>query len=304
MTDNIAIDLTVPPFYSLPIKTSTNINFKSLLSKAYINKSNDVDSLLEKLTNTRNNLLEFFKHENGTRDEAIKVAQEYLPLLSGLVGAKAATNEGEQTEQKSVSNLRNAIEFSWTNVADSNAKTQLRDAVFEKASVLLNLALWYMSHGASMLHRPNTSKDEANKDAYHSFLNASWILETIENEELSKLKSDDLPKDLSADFIVALKLQALAQAQEITILRAIDQKNKANLIAGLAHEVFNKYNEASDKAKAVGSKAEKLREYLKARRNYNAALSYILTGADFNENDKNGEAMACAAAAISSLKKN
>jgi len=159
-----------------------------------------------------------------------------------------------------------------------------------------------MAHGVFILQRPNTNKDEANKDAYHSFLNASWLLETIENEELGKLKSDELPKDLSADFIGTLKLQALGQAQEITIIRAVDQKNKSNLIAGLAHEVFNKYNEASDKVKGVG-KIEKLREYLKARRNYNATLSYIFTGADFNENDKNGEAMGCAAAAISSLKK-
>jgi len=60
MTDTITIDLTVPPFYAVPIKSSPNINFKSVLGKAYINKTSDIDSLLEKLTNARTNLLEFF----------------------------------------------------------------------------------------------------------------------------------------------------------------------------------------------------------------------------------------------------
>jgi len=88
-------------------------------------------------------------------------------------------------------------------------------------------------------------------------LRAAGLFDTLllsETHALPALPSHCL--DFEAAFLKCLQLQALCQAQEITIARAARLGHKASLIAALCADTAAKYSEASAALKSVSSDLE------------------------------------------------
>ncbi|XP_033729166.1 BRO1 domain-containing protein BROX-like [Pecten maximus] len=64
---------------------------------------------------------------------------------------------GEEGENK----LRKAIKYKWTNTLLGNTPMEQFDAVFEAASMAINIALWYTKHAAKLAAKEEPDMEEA-----------------------------------------------------------------------------------------------------------------------------------------------
>eukprot|EP00249_Psilotum_nudum_P012964 c24076_g1_i1 orf=322-1608(-) len=143
---------------------------------------------------------------------------DYLPVLLGL------TKEGSQ--------LRDAVEFSWTNQEDEEQETVIANSLYELLSVLHLMAIVGLSQ-INLLLTPQPpvdgyqakSPEENKRTAIMCFLKVSGILEYAINVVIPRMPEEikrRLPVDLKEGVLHALSMQALGQAVGIQLGFAID----------------------------------------------------------------------------------
>ncbi|KAF8910637.1 BRO1-like domain-containing protein [Gymnopilus junonius] len=133
----------------------------------------------------------------------------------------------------------------------------LRNLLFERASVLFNLAALYSQLGAAQ----DRSAAEGIKRAATSYQQAAGTLAYLHSSVLPKLAytpdDEEIPLDLSSDFIKGLEWLMLAQAQECTWQLAKISQYRNSLIAKIAtaassvyHSAMNTFREANPSVKS------------------------------------------------------
>lgn len=189
------------------------------------------------LKQSRTRLLDLLPDPHHTPDQMSTAVKLYLSVLRGLV---------ESQEDSGASKLRHALKFKWSHSMLNEAELQ-QDAAFEAASMVMNVAFWHMKH-ASMIAGKDAelALDEA-KDIHSSLRVAAGMIKFVQECLVPQLV--ERPKegsDLDMRLMTAYLNQCTAEAQEVTIARAVELKHNPGLISALANETSKMYTTAAD----------------------------------------------------------
>ncbi|KAA0185321.1 hypothetical protein HAZT_HAZT003254 [Hyalella azteca] len=222
------------------------------------------------LKQSRKRVLELLpdaNHEISVVEPALTL---YLALLRGLIYAPDSTDW---------SKLRHSLRSQF-------------DAIFELVSVLQNAAFWYFKHAAKVAAQDDVSSDEA-KEVHRSLRRGAGLLQHAQNEWLPHLLQQPLAgSDGDPRVHTAYLNQATAEAQEVTIARAVELKHNAGLISALCHETSKMFTTAADSLASLDHKIfGHWMNYLRLKAAFYLAYAYNYSGENLLNQDKCGEAI-------------
>lgn len=131
------------------------------------------------------------------------------------------------------------VDFAWYSATNSSVKHTFDDLSWEKANVLLNIAVTYACLGV----RENRSTGDGLKKAHQQFQQAAGCLTSLSSwlETVHCVRTDDL----QVEYLSFLISTMLAQAQECIWQKAVIDRMKDKLIAQLSQEVSRLYESAA-----------------------------------------------------------
>nr|CDS20887.1 BRO1 domain containing protein BROX [Echinococcus granulosus] len=232
-------------FHRNPYKASGRPNF----DLGPIATSISARMICSHMRERRQTLMKMFEDLGNSREAMIEATNQYISLLVGLATAPDSNNEldlEDNEDDGEDSNASEAPEPDAGNVTEKTKKDKegkkkkekktLRDANFELIGILFNLALWFSKHAAKIASNNNIEMEQA-VEVYKSLRNAAGLFEHIKKDLLSKMKGKvESGSDLDPCILEAYVLQSLAEAQEVTIARAMELKHDPGIIAPLACE--------------------------------------------------------------------
>ncbi|XP_013781239.1 BRO1 domain-containing protein BROX-like [Limulus polyphemus] len=267
-------------FHRNPLKATVNVRFAI---KVF---SNDGQALkiCSELTQARNSLLELLCDPNHTVTAVETALNNYLALLQGLF--IAADERGGESK------LRYALRFRWTNSLLGNTPSSQQDVVFELVSVCQNTAIWLMKHAAVNAGKDEVAMEEA-KEIHKCLRKAAGIFHSIQEQYVTQLLEKPEPgSDLDSHVITCYINQCTAEAQEVTIARAIELKHSPSLISALSNETYKMYNAAADTISSLDpSKFGKWKKYFQLKSLFYLAYAYCYAGENLLAQEKCGEAI-------------
>lgn len=149
------------------------------------------------------------------------------------------------------SKLRHLSKFKWTQMLLGNTPLVYMDSLFELISVCQEFALWLTKHAAMICGKEDPSLDDA-KRAHTCLRKAAGIFRFVDAEYVHRLlEKPPQGSDLDARVASAFVLQCTAEAQEITIARAIELKHTPSLISALAYETSQTFLSGASAIKSL-----------------------------------------------------
>ncbi|XP_071515463.1 BRO1 domain-containing protein BROX-like isoform X1 [Panulirus ornatus] len=268
-------------FHRNPLKATAEVKFDLKM----VASDSQALKICSDLRQARSRLLQLLPDANHEIDVVEPALTLYLSLLRGVI-------EAPEGESSGWSKMRHAIRFRWTHSMLGNTPESHFDAVFELVSVLQNAAFWYMKHASKISAQEEVSMDEA-KIVHRSLRRGAGLLKYANEEWVNKLlESPEGGSDSDPRVHTAYLNQATAEAQEVTIARAIELKHNAGLISALSNETSKMFTTA---ANAISSLEEKKfghwTTYLNLKAAFYAAYAYNYAGQNMLNQDKCGEAI-------------
>ncbi|KAK4473166.1 hypothetical protein MN116_004347 [Schistosoma mekongi] len=230
-------------------------------------------------------LLKLISEPSLPCDTILTSLNHYLQLLMGFIVAP--------DNKTSYSKLRSLIYVKWCNSIKPKGEPIVRsDSIFELYSIIFNVALWYTKHAAKVVSTANVSEDDA-KDAHLSLRTAAGLFSLLRTKYIHEFTEFVPNSDLDLNILDAYINQSLAEAQEITVARAIELKHKPHLIAGLANETAKFYEKCGLSLTQCNSKVVgKWKKYSEFKQFCYEAYAYIFYGSDLLIKEKAGQAIA------------
>jgi len=269
-------------FHRNPLKATAIQNFEIKMV------AQDVEALkiTSDLKQSRLRILELLPdphHDVPKMETAIKL---YFGLLRGFM--EFTTSEGSTSASK----LRHGVRFRWTQSLLGNTPEAQSDAVFEAANLLMNLAFWHMKHSAMLAVKPDLDMEEAKK-VHTSLRKAAGLIKFVQDTLLPQLvEKAPFGSDLDIRVISAYLNQCTAEAQEVTIARAIELKHNASLISSLAYETSKMFTTASDSLASLDQKIfGHWRAYFNLKSKFYMSHAFNYEGENLLSQDKCGEAI-------------
>ncbi|XP_041354567.1 BRO1 domain-containing protein BROX-like [Gigantopelta aegis] len=249
-----------------------------------VSTSDQTRKIFSDLRLFRNQLLDLLTDPNHERPVVDKTSSEYFGLLQGLF----QPIDPDEPENK----LRKVLGFKWTNTLLGNTPTECYDAVYEFISMLINVGLWYTKHAAKLAAKEEPDMEEA-KEVHKCLRIAAGYFAYVKNELCGRLEDNSTPAtDTDSRVLDAYINQCTAEAQEITLARAVEMKHSNNLIAALACETGQMYQRADDSLSSLDVKiVGKWRKYFQLKSNFYTAYAHSYNGEDLLSRDKCGEAI-------------
>ncbi|KAI7900737.1 BRO1 domain-containing protein [Cokeromyces recurvatus] len=274
--------------YSLP--TTGSLSFADYLETTapYSSEISDATAQRGRL---RAVLKELKKENQSTRDYQllINIIEEYLPYLISIVNC---------IETKKLQ-LKKSIETSWRSTLSdhlihtgSNApRISCIDIQYELIFVLMTYA-----YALSLQVNNDLSKQEPATNKMADMLNtAAGVFQFVANEVIPTWKQspDNRPVETVREFPVALSKMALADAQSISINRALATNNVSkSLIAKLFIGVAGQYEMACSLISTLNQDiSTELKKYLADGTLFYKALAKKYLAMDANDNQKMGQAV-------------
>nr|XP_054486244.1 BRO1 domain-containing protein BROX isoform X1 [Agelaius phoeniceus] len=233
---------------------------------------------------SRTQLLELFTDSSCNPEMMKNAADFYFSLLQGFI----LSLDDSSQECK----LRYIQNFKWTDTLQGQVPSAQQDAVFELVSMGFNVALWYTKYASRLAGKEDITEDEA-KDVHRSLKIAAGIFKHLKESHIPKLITPvEKGRDLEARLTESYIIQCQAEAQEVTIARAIELKHNPGLIAALAYETANFYQKADQTLSSLDpTYAGKWRKYLNLKSCFYMAYAYCYHGQTLLASDKCGEAI-------------
>lgn len=267
-------------FHRNPLKATAVVNFdlKMIVSDGQAIK------LCSELRQARSRLLEIVADASHEIAGLETVYNNYLSLLQGFLNAV--------DERGGESKLRHSIRFRWTHSMLGNTPQAQQDVVFELISISHNVAMWYTKHAAKIAGKDDISMDEA-KEVHKCLRKAAGILTFMQDHYNGQLleKSPE-GSDLDPHVMTAYINQCTAEAQEVTIARAIEMKHNPGLISALAHETAKMFTTAADALATLdAARFGKWRKYLQIKSVFYMAYAHCYAGENLLSQEKCGDAI-------------
>ncbi|KAL3151995.1 hypothetical protein ABBQ32_001116 [Trebouxia sp. C0010 RCD-2024] len=241
-------------------------------------------------------------------DATAGLDQETDARLQALLGAGqkkiSASDECAAVSQQMLGNApgRHCLVFQWQDVLIPTTQSSSADTVYELASALVATAVWKQRRAVYLCQggKQGTSSDAAIK-AY-SLLRSAGGLFQFAKEKCTPLLANICPSlDCNSQVLQGHMQVALADAQSITVLRAIQKGNAPSLVAALACDTAAMYQAAAQafnhpSCSSHGSKACRYAEWkLLIFQGY----MYAFTGLHHLKSHEGGKAVQCAGEATS-----
>ncbi|KAJ8355458.1 hypothetical protein SKAU_G00182520 [Synaphobranchus kaupii] len=267
-------------FHRNPLKATAPVsfNFYGVASSPAANK------ICNDLKMTRARLLEMFTDLTCNPEIMKNATDAYFSLLQGFI----ASLDGTTQENK----MRFFQNFRWTDTLQGNTASAQQDAVFELASMGFNVALWYTKFASRLAGKENVTEAEA-KEVHKSLKTAAGIFKHLKEALIPRLITPaEKGKDLETRVIDTFIVQCQAEAQEVTIARAIELKHNASLIAALSFETANFYQKADHTLNTLEPDySGKWRKYLQLKQYFYMAYAFCYHGQTLLASDKCGESI-------------
>ncbi|GFQ81346.1 BRO1 domain-containing protein BROX [Trichonephila clavata] len=267
-------------FHRNPLKATAKVNFEL---KLIVSDSQAVQ-LCSELRQSRNRFLDLLSDPNSDTTTFDAAFEKYLSFLHALIVAP--------DEKGGESKLRYAARFRWTQSLLGNTPLAQQDAVFELVSVCQNVGIWLMKHAAMIAGKDEISMDEA-KEVHKCLRKAAGIFSTMQDKYIGNLLQKTEPaSDLDSAVINAYISQCTAEAQEVTIARAIELKHAPSLISALANETSRMYSVGANHLSKINpAKAGKWQKYLELKSIFYLAYAYCFSGENLLSQEKCGDAI-------------
>uniref|UniRef100_A0A0N5AKY0 BRO1 domain-containing protein n=1 Tax=Syphacia muris TaxID=451379 RepID=A0A0N5AKY0_9BILA len=280
-------------FHRNPIKATENVSFdlKGVLTSPTSHK------ICNELRSRRERLLDYFKDASSDMADVEDEFKRYLSAFSGFLIPIDSQN-GEDIGSK----LAPVVSFKWTQSMLGNAAFKVSDSWFEAINMCVNMALWLTKSAAWTAGKDEVYEGDA-KRVHTALRRAAGIFIFVQD---NKDKITGLTSVSGSDFdpavISAYICQCKAEAQEVTVARAIELKHSASLISALANEtssIFSKADCALDKLdKNIFGK---WRWYLQLKAQVYLAYAYAFLGESLLSEDKCGDAVRACREGLSCL---
>uniref|UniRef100_A0A0B8RYD7 BRO1 domain-containing protein BROX n=1 Tax=Philothamnus irregularis TaxID=1899461 RepID=A0A0B8RYD7_9SAUR len=233
---------------------------------------------------SRARLLELFTDLSCNPDMMKNATDSYFSLLEGFI--VALDNSSQDSKLRYIQN------FKWTDTLQGQIPSAQQDAVFELVSMGFNVALWYTKYASRLAGKEDVTEDEA-KDVHRSMKIAAGIFKHLKESHIPKLITPvEKGRDLEARLIDSYIIQCQAEAQEVTIARAIELKHNPGLIAALAYETANFYQKADQMLSSLDpAYTMKWRKYLQLKSCFYMAYAFCYHGQTLLASDKCGESI-------------
>ncbi|XP_003385070.1 PREDICTED: BRO1 domain-containing protein BROX-like [Amphimedon queenslandica] len=263
-------------FHRNPIKATQPMKFDGLKKCA---KGSKCDELITQLKVTRQRLLELFNNHANSVEDLTVAFTEYIGLIRGLVDAP---NGGD-------SKLRTQTLFKWTNTLGGRVPSIHSDAMFELIAIVTNMAIWHSKHAMHLASSDEISMEVA-KEVHRSLKISAGMFLHIKENLLSRLPaSPEKGVDTDSRVIDAYAQQSQAEAQEVTVARALELNHKASIIYSLSLETSNLFVLAADALKTLDqTQFGKWTAYLQLKGSIYEAYAYCFYGKELLEQEKCG----------------
>nr|CAD7203029.1 unnamed protein product [Timema douglasi] len=229
---------------------------------------------------SRYRLLELLPDPRNSSASVESALDLYLALLNGLVTAP----------QGGPSKLRHNFLFKWTHSLLGNTPQRQQDTVFESANIICNVAIWFMKHAAMIAVKDDIDMEEA-KEVHKSLRRAAGMFRLVQKELVPHLSEKPMVGgDLDPRVTTAYFHQCTAEAQEVTVARAIELKHNASLISALANETSKLFGDAAGSLVSIEG-AERWRKYLQLKSVFYQAYAYSYCGDNLLSLDQCGAAI-------------
>ncbi|XP_043283541.1 BRO1 domain-containing protein BROX-like [Venturia canescens] len=276
-------------FHRNVLKATTNQNFDLKIEKP----TETTKRICSDLKLSRNRLLDLIRNPNNTSDAIEPAFAAYLSLLYGLIWEIETTEEqATRVGRPNPSKLRNAFVFKWTHSLLGSTTSSSNDSVYEAANMSINVGLWFMKHAAMIAAKDEVAMTDA-KAVHGKLRQAAGIFTFVQTEFLPQLSNPPmLGSDMDPRVINAYINQCTAEAQEVTVARAVELKHNASLISALANETSKLFSDAANTL--LPFKPEITAQwisYLELKAAFYRAYAYNYCGEDLLAADKCGEAI-------------
>ncbi|CAB4068847.1 BRO1 domain-containing protein BROX [Lepeophtheirus salmonis] len=198
-----------------------------------------------------------------------------------------------ELELEGLQKLRHSLSFKWSqSCVPKGPSASQKDAVFEMGHLLVNVAIWHMKRASMLASKDDLQMEEA-KEIHTSLRRGAGYLVFVQDVLIPQfVEKPDSETDLDPKVIVAYLNQCMAEAQEVTMARAIELKHNAALITTLAHETFKMYTTAGDAIEHLDkNKFGRWSAYLKFKSMFYQAYAFNYQGESLLAQDKCGDAI-------------
>jgi len=270
-------------FHRNPLKATASQAFEL---KMFAHEADSI-KLVSDLKQSRARLVELLPDPHHTCEQIETALRLYLAIARGLL--LQPQSEGTDTASK----LRTALTFRWSQSVMGTTISRA-DAVFEVGSMLMNTAFWMMKHAAMLVAKPDISMDEA-KEVHTSLKKAAGFVKFVQDTIAPQLEenSDD-GSDLDGRVLSAYVHQCTAEAQEVTLARAIELEHNPGLVSALAHETAKMFTTGGDSLHTLDQKVfGHWRAYFEMKAKFYLSYAYSYNGEALLAEDKCGEAIRC-----------
>ncbi|ESO93499.1 hypothetical protein LOTGIDRAFT_215894 [Lottia gigantea] len=267
-------------FHRNPLKATAVVSFEL----HGVTTSEPTRKIFSDLRQTRTALLQLLTDPNHSRDVIDKATKDYFSLLLGLI----SPIDPQEQENK----LQKIVKFKWTNSLMGNAAIQQQDAAFEYAHMAINVALWYTKHSAKLAAKEEPDMEEA-KEVHKCLRLAAGIFTNVKNDIIGKLsENNENGVDTDSRVLDAYIYQSTAEAQEVTLARAVEMKHSSSLIAALSFETSQMYQSADDTLSSLEvALVGKWRKYFQLKQSFYLSYAHSYHGETLLAQDKCGEAI-------------
>ncbi|XP_006625989.2 BRO1 domain-containing protein BROX [Lepisosteus oculatus] len=267
-------------FHRNPLKATAPVSF----SFYGVAASPAANKICNDLKAARARLLEMFTDPTCNPEIMKNATDSYFSLLQGFI----VSLDGTTQENK----MRFIQNFKWTDTLQGNTPSAQQDAVFELVSMTFNVGLWYSKFASRLAGKENITETEA-KEVHKSLRIAAGIFKHLKDAHIPRLITPaEKGRDLELRVIDTYIIQCQAEAQEVTIARAIELKHNASLIGALAFETANFYKKADHTLNSLEPDyTSKWRKYFQLKQAFYMAYAYCYNGPMLLASDKCGEAV-------------
>lgn len=273
-------------FHRNPIKASLAIEF----DKRSFPTSSDSHLVCSMLKRDRLNLLQLLSDPSNSLENGQTLFDTYISLLLGFLNDQSGKTFGD-------SKLRYTIKPKWTQSLGSQYTFDEQDATFEMISMIVNYALWLTKHAAYVAAISAEPSEKEAKEVHKCLKMAAGKFKFVQENLVHKLIKSDKNKPEAfydtEDLILSTYInQCKAEAQEITIARAIELKHQPSLICSIADSTSVLFQAAADSLSSLDKNViEKWKRYLGLKARFYKSQAFCYFGEQLLAEDKCGEAI-------------
>lgn len=250
------------------------------------------------LKQSRKRLISLLPDPEHSMSQVVTALNLYLAILRGFLEPPVPTAQsGEASSGTRPSKLRHSVKFIWTHSVLSPTGSGVKpesqsDAAYEAGNLLMNVAFWMMKHASAVAAKEDLQMEEA-KEVHTALRKASGLIAFVKDTLIPQLvEKPGEGTDLDTRVISAYLNQCTAEAQEVTIARAIELKHSSSLVSSLAYETSKMYTTATDSLSSLDVKPfGRWRTYLALKAKFYLSYAYSYQGESLLAQDKCGDAI-------------